>query len=156
MQCEQTLITYEYRIIQKNCLHIWTPREISNKKISKFKLFEGIFCKKWTYKDDGNIFKIPVFLKALYCEILFAGFCRSGHIFQWRNFSIFKHCCLPERQYQTGSYGNTWCTKFGNFSIPQNKTDTASLSYYHSYWYTMSPFRSTVNEEPLQVTVGNT
>ena len=70
------LITYKYRIMWNNCLHIRTPREISNKKISKFKLFEAIFGKKWTYKDEGNIFKIPVFLKALYCEILFVGLFR--------------------------------------------------------------------------------
>ena len=63
----------------ENCLHIWTSCEISNKKISKFKLFEAIFGKKWAYKDEGNIFKIPIF-KALYCEILFAGFLQIGHI----------------------------------------------------------------------------
>ena len=73
MQREQTLVTYKYGNIQKNCLYFQTSRKISNKKISKFKLFEVIFVKKWTYKDEGNIFKMPVFLKALYCEILFAG-----------------------------------------------------------------------------------
>ena len=62
MQHEQTLVTYEYAIIRKNCLHIQTLRDIPNKKISKFILFEAIFGKKWTYKDKGNIFKIPVFI----------------------------------------------------------------------------------------------
>ena len=44
--------------------------------MSKFKPFEAIFGKKLTYKDEGNIFKIPVFLKTLYCEIMFAGLFR--------------------------------------------------------------------------------
>ena len=37
------LVTYEYGIIRKNCLHFRTPREISKRKIFKFKLFEAIF-----------------------------------------------------------------------------------------------------------------
>ena len=44
----------------ENYLHIRTPREVSNKKIAKFKLFEAIFGKK-------NMKEKYPFLKALYC-----------------------------------------------------------------------------------------
>ena len=41
-------------------------------------LLEASISKKWnyTYKDEGNIFNIPIFTllqKPLYCEILFVG-----------------------------------------------------------------------------------
>ena len=43
-------VTYKYRIIQKNCLHIQTPHEIPDMMVcTKFKLFKVIIGKKCTY-----------------------------------------------------------------------------------------------------------